>query len=549
VPRREDGQAPWRQGPELFLAVGDYRPGHGYIGGWKSTAYLKCTDRAVYFIGPQVNWLTALAADDGRVLWKHNAKDLHVVIRDDGLYVIGPQKSKDQTKRLDPLSGKVLATYDTFRRACTRSTGSADGILFRASGGSGRLDTETGKMQWISAMRPSCHVGVVIAHGALTWLPWVCDCNLQMFGVISVGPAGDYPFGKPATDRLERSAATPPTPLVVSKDDWPTYRADVARTGRTHVTVPTAAERKWEVVLPCRPTAPVAAGGLVFVGGSDGSVRAIDSDGKPAWTTYTGGSVLYPPTIADGRAYVGAGDGWMVVLDAATGKLLWRFRAAPMERRIPFYGKLTSTWPVASGVTVHDGVAYFAAGINDYDGTHVYALDGATGAIRWQNNTCGHLDAFSRRGVACQGDLLVHQGKLYLAGGNAVSPAVFDMITGKCLSPPPKEMGTRARRGRELVLTGSKIETTGQALYSPPEAPVFDGTVQWKPDAVQAANARVGCHKGKDGWTLTIAQGDKLLGQQPLPSAPIRWGVAVDAAGRILVATRAGTLLCFGAAR
>ena len=67
--------------------------------------------------------------------------------------------------------------------------------------------------------------------------------------------------------------------------------------------------------------------------------------------------------------------------------------------------------------------AYFAAGITDYDGTHVYAVDAATGKLRWQNNTAGHLDAVSRRGVACQGELLLNDGKLYLAGGNSVGPA------------------------------------------------------------------------------------------------------------------------------
>lgn len=57
---------------------------------------------------------------------------------------------------------------------------------------------------------------------------------------------------------------------------------------------------------------------------------------------------------------------------------------AEVERRIPVYGSLRSTWPAASGVRLQDGVAYVAAGIVNYDGTHVYALDAATCRIRWQ---------------------------------------------------------------------------------------------------------------------------------------------------------------------
>ncbi|GAH67229.1 unnamed protein product [marine sediment metagenome] len=58
--------------------------------------------------------------------------------------------------------------------------------------------------------------------------------------------------------------------------------------------------------------------------------------------------------------------------------------------------------PVASGVVIEDGVAYFAAGIVNYDGIHVYALDAATGTIKWQNNTSGHLDPEARTGVSVQ---------------------------------------------------------------------------------------------------------------------------------------------------
>ena len=53
-----------------------------------------------------------------------------------------------------------------------------------------------------------------------------------------------------------------------------------------------------------------------------------------------------------------------------------------MERTIPVYSTLRSTWPVGSGVLVEDGIAYAAAGIANHDGTHVYALDAVTGKLR-----------------------------------------------------------------------------------------------------------------------------------------------------------------------
>ncbi len=49
------------------------------------------------------------------------------------------------------------------------------------------------------------------------------------------------------------------------------------------------------------------------------------------------------PTIWNGRVLAGSGDGHVYALEAASGRLLWRFRAAPVERLIMVYGRLAST--------------------------------------------------------------------------------------------------------------------------------------------------------------------------------------------------------------
>lgn len=553
----ETGKQIWRKtaekDSEVFQAIGPYRPGHGYIGGWKSTVYLKCTQQALYVLGPQVPWLTALSLDDGRVLWKHPVIDLHVVVREDGVYTVGPQNSTDATKKLDPTTGKVLAEYKVTRRACTRSTGSCDALFFRGHEGTGRFDLDEGKVQWISAMRPSCHVGVIVANGLLYWVPWACDCNLQMFGCVSLGPAGDFVFDQQATEasRLEKPANGPAAAFDVSAGDWPTFQANSARTAQTSASLSqqVAVKWNWKPKTPVEVTAPVSAGGLVFFAGLDGIVHAVDAaTGEPKWTAYTGGEIRYPPSIAEGLALVGSGDGWVYAFEAATGRLVWRFRAAPADRKIALYGSLISTWPAASGVLVQNGVAYFAAGMMDLDGTHVYALDAKTGKIVWQNNTSGHLDSWSRRGVTCQGQMLLHEGKLYMAGGNSVSPAVFDAKTGQCLNPPPTGMGSQAPRGRELRLAGGSVKVSGQPLYSLPEMPVYDKSTEWADVIVTAKNGELAFRKQpgeKGAWELVARQGRKELWTQPLSAPPARWGIAVDAQGRIVVSLADGQVLSF----
>jgi outer membrane protein assembly factor BamB len=203
-------------------------------------------------------------------------------------------------------------------------------------------------------------------------------------------------------------------------------------------------------------------------------------------------------------------------------------------------------------VLVDKDTAYFAAGMTDNDGTHVYALDAASGAIRWQNNTCGHLDPASRRGVACQGEMLLNGGRLYLAGGNSVGAAAFDAATGRCLNGPPTGIGARAPRGRELSLVGGSVAVSGQPLYSQPGAPVYDGSVAWQPMRVPTKNVEVTCprlatDKGPQSKLMLRKPGsDAPAWSHPLPAEPVRWGMAVDAQGRVVVALRNGQVVCFG---
>ena len=338
-------------------------------------------------------------------------------------------------------------------------------------------------------MRPPCHDGVNIAHGLLYWWPSVCDCQLTLYGITCLGPAGDFDFSQRAieAERLEIGTADlkKVKKLPVSSADWPTFRGNNKCTATTEAIITDKGDQLWQFTpkIAFTPTAPVTAGGLVFLSGSDGIVRAIDAaTGEQRWIAYTGGGVRIPPTVWNGRLLVGSGDGWIYALEAQTGQQLWRFRAAPEERKIPVYSALLSTWPVASGVLIEDGIAYFAAGISNFDGTYVYALDAETGRIKWQNNTSGHLNAEARTGVGVQGHLLLNGGKLYLAGGNVVSPAVYDIRDGKCLNNGDllNICESICLRGWELFLVGDKVAVGGQPFYGDPDHPVADVTVTEK---------------------------------------------------------------------
>ena len=80
---------------------------------------------------------------------------------------------------------------------------------------------------------------------------------------------------------------------------------------------------------------------------------------------------------------LGCADGHVYALRVRDGELIWRFRAAPSDRRIIAFGQLESPWPVHGSVLVRDGVAFVTAGRSSFldSGIYVCALDPMTGEL------------------------------------------------------------------------------------------------------------------------------------------------------------------------
>ena len=449
----ETGEVLWKTTEtELLEAIG---PLFSELPRWTGLSpfpYVRCNDKYLFFSGPRLPRVVTVATENGKLAWQKEVKindggSVHLLLRDDAIYAVGEaggsfSMAYDTGEIIDRLLG---------RRACTMATGSADSIFYRAPEGTVRVDLATGNAEHIAPMRPPCYEGVIISGGLLYWGPWKCRCQLSLYGHVCLGPAGtagDLPG--PDESRLELAAGDPRKieEFPEDPDDWPSYQGDNYRTSTTRVAIPKRVSRQWvfQPSSPAMPTAPVAAGGVVFVGDHHGLVRALDaSDGTLRWKAHTGGPVFFPPAVWEGRVYVGSADGRVYAFEAATGRPLWRFRAAPNERWIPVFGKLISTWPVAGGVVVEDGVVYAAAGIAHYDGTHVYALDAVTGSVKWYNGTSGRLSPKVNSGISLQGSLYLDGGQLFFSGGNACPLASYDLETGRCTSTPNDRVGSDYR--------------------------------------------------------------------------------------------------------
>ncbi len=476
--------------------------GLGSTPGFRSMCFCVYTPEAIFYEAQTRANIVAVSKDDGALLWhKKKTTNNPNVIYLDGNVLVGIGKDGN-TLVVDPLTGEVKQDLDFKKRSCSRLTATPDSLFCRGwPEGTTRYDRNSGVITFDGAMRPACNDGVIGANGLLYNGPWPCDCNLSVMGAVAYCSAAGF---EPEQHRGERVAAADKLEVdeaaSVSGRDWYAYRGGNDHTGATRVGLSKAMMPlwTWEPPYGLACSAPTTGGGLIFFGADDGYVRALDAaTGELKWSFATAGPVLQPPSIWRGRAYVGSGDGHAYALEAATGRLLWKFRAAPFERRTMIYEHLASTWPVNTGVLIHNGVAHFAAGIIDTDGTYLYAVDAETGELRWCNNTSGHLSKGLRKGVSAQGNLAVAGDMLWLAGGNVVSPAPYDLETGDYHGPPPGDGSPRTNRGEEIgVFWGDHLLLGGKLRYS-----VRDNIVN--PGRFVLAHAK----PGGDGRTAVMSQG------------------------------------------
>ena len=218
-------------------------------------------------------------------------------------------------------------------------------------------------------VRGSCNYGIMPCNGLVYAPPHSCACYLlaKLNGFNALAARRSEVKGQKA-ERLESgpaySAIENRQSATEDPGDWPTYRRDPARSGTTSAPVAPSLQALWAAKLGGRLSAPVVAGGKLFVAEIDAhTVHALDAGtGARAWSFATGGRVDSPPTVWQGRVLFGSADGWIYCVAAADGKLAWRYRGAPADLRLVAYEQVESVWPVHGSVLVVDGIVHAVAG-------------------------------------------------------------------------------------------------------------------------------------------------------------------------------------------
>lgn len=340
----------------------------------------------------------SISTDAGKVLWTaqhpnsgyQSPQDLMVM---QGLVWCAPTTSgKDSgvfTGR-DPKTGEVKKEFppniDTywFHHRCYIAK-ATDNFIIPSRTGVEFVDPDQENWDIHHWVRGGCLYGVMPCNGLTYTPPHDCACypEAKLFGfnaLAPMAPTRPIPGEVPEEGRLQKGPAFA-RPLdsltIANEEDWPTYRHDADRSGTAGQPIPAKISPQWKITLGGRLTAPVIAGGLVYVAQTDAhTLFALDAEsGKQVWKFTAGARIDSPPTIHRGRLAFGAADGWVYCLDAKEGTLAWRYRAAPLDRRTMAFEQLESLWPVHGSVLVRDDVIYCVSGRSNF-------LDGGLRLLR-----------------------------------------------------------------------------------------------------------------------------------------------------------------------
>ena len=345
---------------------------------------------------------------------------------------------------------------------------------------------------------------------------------------------------------------------VASAHDWPMWRYDAARSAETPQALPAEMHLLWTRQFPELKPAyrteriqfdagyePVVLGKTIFLASSrNDSLTALDTEtGKEKWRFYTDGPVRLAPVAWHDRVFFGSDDGHLYCLATADGRLLWKFRAVPSQRKLLGSGRLISVWPVRGGPVLHNGKVYFAAGVWPFEGVFLYSLDAETGKVVWLNDDSGYLygqqphNAESLGGITPQGYLVVVGNQLIVPCGQAM-PARFDLQTGKLLSFELPRAGRQpggwfasadVRRGEFVLDAGINRDLHEDKTYQGPGKPDVRSTIRASQkvyrfdDGVSGVEGRIHSMLAADDKLFAVTLDGKLYCFAPQkPTAPAR---------------------------
>ena len=401
----------------------------------------------------------------------------------------------------------------------------------------------------------------------------------------------------------------------VTAADWPMWRFDGRRSASTPQQLPTELHLQWSSQQPEPRLAwaedprlhfdaslePIVVGQTLFVASSrNDSITAINTDnGERRWRFFADAPIRFAPVAVNERLYFGADDGCFYCLKVADGSLVWKFSAAPTNRRVIGNERFTSAWPLRGGPVLADGRIYFTAGIWPFEGTQLFS-------VKVDEDDAQPVAVMLPDKVTPQGYLATDAGQLFIPSGRDTA-AGFDIASGKFVSLNYQSRGKtdyHVTAEGDYLLHGDRIYDTSakKLLANVAHRPISSrdgvfGTWEGNLVAYDLADPTLVEKKDRKGnkyndkvlkpmWSLAnkelaaatqqpedallsleLNAGDKFYGfkgsavfavkidadnkpavvwSEPVAGTPTR---LIAAHGKLFVATREGQIHCFGTGR
>jgi outer membrane protein assembly factor BamB len=244
------------------------------------------------------------------------------------------------------------------------------------------------------SLQNQCRYIVSPSYGSIYRTDQVCQCEAFLPGSSAYYTVALTPFA-PDADRLQAKGCASlgeMAPQAAARasfvaTDWgkPKNAGDhwLLSYRQVHMKWSSPPAPVWRNYEPDQ-TEPVTAGDLTLVAHVQEHRLAASRGGKEVWNFVAGGRITTAPAVHNNLALFGSHDGYVYAVNIADGAPVWRFLAAPADKRHVVFGQVESAWPVFN-VLIHEGKAYFAAGRHPEleGGLHFYCLDPAGGKIQW----------------------------------------------------------------------------------------------------------------------------------------------------------------------
>jgi outer membrane protein assembly factor BamB len=400
--------------------------------------------------------LFAIETKTGEKLWSFDCFTLAHFTPPD-IFVIGGlvwalEESSASYVGLDLRTGKKKKAcsikdtmWDGGHHNCYRNKASERLIYTAKEKGNDLVYLESGKTSLHNWVKGACRYGIMPANGMLYFPSHNCRCYMssKLNGFLALAPLAKRVEGPSTAAALVKGPAYKtirPQGEESPLGSWPAFRHDNLRSNQATTSLAPQLALKWTAKLGRSLTQPVVAGQHVFVADTDThTLYCLNREtGKTLWRYIACGKIDSSPSWYRGLLVFGCRDGYIYCLDAASGELAWKFRAAPMDLRISAFGQLESTWPAFGSQIVQDGKVYCCAGRSMHlsTGVYLYTLDVKTGAILTANNITADLKAEKEMSNAVLTDILVGDSKyLHMRGfridAKTLKPLTSYKWTGK----------------------------------------------------------------------------------------------------------------------